>query len=108
MKGEMRTVGAFGATTQLSTLLDVVQHGEEVLITRRGKAVARLVPTAAVDRERVTRAVERLKALRAGNSLEVEGFCLRGSCHNSRAKRPATRKRQAACSSDWTMTPRRS
>jgi len=36
------TVGAFEAKTKLSELLDRVEGGEEVLITRRGKLVARL------------------------------------------------------------------
>ena len=40
----MREVGAFEAKNKLGTLLDWVESGEEVLITRRGKAVARLVP----------------------------------------------------------------
>jgi prevent-host-death family protein len=65
----MRTVGAFEAKTQLSNLLDVVERGEEVLITRHGKPIARLVPAGIVDRERVTQAIEKLKALRAGSTL---------------------------------------
>lgn len=40
----MREVGAFEAKNKLGTLLDWVAGGEEVVITRRGKAVARLVP----------------------------------------------------------------
>jgi prevent-host-death family protein len=40
----MREVGAFEAKTHLSELLVAVEAGEEVLITRRGKPVARLVP----------------------------------------------------------------
>ena len=40
----MREVGAFEAKNRLGTLLDWVEQGEEVLITRRGKAIARLVP----------------------------------------------------------------
>jgi prevent-host-death family protein len=36
------TVGAFEAKTKFSELLDRVEHGEEVVITRRGKEVARL------------------------------------------------------------------
>jgi antitoxin (DNA-binding transcriptional repressor) of toxin-antitoxin stability system len=36
------TVGAFEAKTKLSELLDRVENGEDVLITRRGKLVARL------------------------------------------------------------------
>ena len=39
----MRTVGLGEAKAQLSALLDVVEAGDEVVITRRGKAVARLV-----------------------------------------------------------------
>lgn len=40
----MREVGAFEAKNKLGSLLDWVEDGQEVLITRRGKAVARLVP----------------------------------------------------------------
>lgn len=41
----MKEIGAFEAKNKLGTLLDWVGQGEEVVITRRGKAVARLVPT---------------------------------------------------------------
>jgi prevent-host-death family protein len=40
----MKEVGAFEAKTRLGQLLDWVEAGEEVVITRRGKAVARMVP----------------------------------------------------------------
>jgi len=40
----MITVGSFEAKTKLAELLDRVEDGEVVTITRRGKAVARLVP----------------------------------------------------------------
>jgi prevent-host-death family protein len=40
----MREIGAFEAKNKLGQLLDLAEHGEEVMITRRGKAVARLVP----------------------------------------------------------------
>jgi antitoxin (DNA-binding transcriptional repressor) of toxin-antitoxin stability system len=36
----MITVGAFEAKTHLSSLLDKVEAGEDVLITRHGQAVA--------------------------------------------------------------------
>jgi prevent-host-death family protein len=44
LEAAMREVGAFEAKTHLSELLAAVEAGEEVLITRRGKPVARLVP----------------------------------------------------------------
>ncbi|MCT4364705.1 MAG: type II toxin-antitoxin system prevent-host-death family antitoxin [Synechococcaceae cyanobacterium MAG-AL1] len=42
----MRTVGLAEAKAQLSALLDAVEAGDEVVITRRGQVVARLVPEA--------------------------------------------------------------
>lgn len=39
----IRTIGLAEAKAQLSALLDAVEAGDEVVITRRGKAVARLV-----------------------------------------------------------------
>ena len=65
----MITVGAFEAKTHLSSLLDRVAEGEEVLITRHGKPVARLVSAARIDRERVTVAYEKLKLLRKQTTL---------------------------------------
>jgi prevent-host-death family protein len=40
----MREVGAFEAKNKLGQLLDLVEQGEEVTITRHGKAIARLAP----------------------------------------------------------------
>lgn len=55
----MREIGAFEAKNKLGALLDLVERGEEVTITRRGKPVARLVPAiGGFDRERARRAVE--------------------------------------------------
>ena len=65
----MRTVGTFEAKTHLSTLLEQVERGEEITITRHGKAVARLVPLLAVDRGGLEDTVARLKAFRRGRRL---------------------------------------
>ena len=66
----MITVGAFEAKTHLSMLLDRVAAGEEVVITKHGKPVARLVSAQAIDTERVSTAFEQLKALRKGTTLD--------------------------------------
>lgn len=39
----MRQVGAFEAKNKLASLLDLVERGAEILITRRGHPVAKLV-----------------------------------------------------------------
>ena len=45
----------------LSALLDKVAQGEEIVITRRGKRVARLVPdTAGIDRTAASAAIRRI------------------------------------------------
>lgn len=66
----MITVGAFEAKTHFSTLLERVARGEEVLITRHGKPIARLVPEHVIDRERVSAAIARLKELAKGCRLD--------------------------------------
>ncbi|MCX7962527.1 MAG: type II toxin-antitoxin system prevent-host-death family antitoxin [Burkholderiales bacterium] len=63
----MLTVGAFEAKTKLAELLDKVEAGEVVTITRRGRAVARLVPVPAEDRPaRMQALVEEIKRWRVG------------------------------------------
>ena len=54
----MREVGAFEAKNRLGALLDQVERGEEIVITRRGKPVAKLVPAGSgFDRAKARRAV---------------------------------------------------
>jgi prevent-host-death family protein len=40
----MIKIGAFQAKNKLGSLLDLVESGEEIVITRHGRPVARLVP----------------------------------------------------------------
>jgi prevent-host-death family protein len=59
----MHEVGAFEAKNTLGHLLDLVEQGEEVMITRRGKEVARLVPARpVVSRGEARAAVARIRA----------------------------------------------
>lgn len=55
-------VGAFEAKNTLGALLDRVEQGEEVVITRHGKPVARLAPcTTTVDQDSVKAALDRIR-----------------------------------------------
>lgn len=59
----MEKIGAFEAKNTLGALLDRVQQGEEIIITRHGKPVARLVPnTGRIDRSQAKAAVARIRA----------------------------------------------
>jgi prevent-host-death family protein len=70
----MREVGAFEAKNRLGALLDQVEHGEEIIITRRGKPVAKLVPTTGpdFDRAKARRAVAGL--LEASRGVTLDGL----------------------------------
>jgi prevent-host-death family protein len=58
----MREVGAFEAKNKLGQLLDLVEQGEEITITRHGKEVARLVPPRpARNREEARIALRRMR-----------------------------------------------
>jgi len=60
----MEQVGDFEAKTDLPKLLDRVERGESLTITRHGKPVAQLVPVARHDRDRAMQAFERLDQIR--------------------------------------------
>jgi len=67
----MVNIGAFEAKNTFSHLLERVLEGEEFLITRRGKAVARLIPaTDSIDRQQAEmaalRIVKRSASIRRG------------------------------------------
>lgn len=67
----MQEIGAFEAKNTLGSLLDRVEGGEEIVITRHGKPVARLIASgAAIDRARAKAAAERIRARAEGLSSE--------------------------------------
>jgi prevent-host-death family protein len=78
----MIEIGAFEAKNKLSHLLDLAEKGEEIIITRHGKQVARLLPiTKPFDRDAALRAVEDIKKMRKGLRLsdaEIKEFINEG------------------------------
>ena len=65
----MVEVGMFEAKTRLSALVEHVGGGREVVITRHGNPVARLVPYQTEDEARVRAAVDGLLTVRRGSRL---------------------------------------
>jgi prevent-host-death family protein len=63
----MKHVGIFDAKTNLSSLVDEVERGGEVIITRHGKPVAKLVQAQkkglADELERRRRAIRRIREI---------------------------------------------
>jgi prevent-host-death family protein len=68
--GRLKEVGAFEAKNRLGQLLDLVERGEEVVITRHGKEVARLVPPkGGINRAEARAAAQRTREMRKGVTL---------------------------------------
>lgn len=70
----METVGLFEAKTHLSELIARAERGEEVVITRHNKPVAKIVPIREVSPELVARRLEIIAEMqRIGREMEAQG-----------------------------------
>lgn len=58
----MREVRASQAKAQLAELLDEVEAGSTIVITRHGRAIARLVPETAGRQAEIRAAIDQIKA----------------------------------------------
>ena len=80
----MRQVGAFEAKNTLGALLDAVERGEEITITRRGKPVARLVRSAVLlDRSAAKAAAARIRKRR--KEITLGGLRIKDLINEGRA-----------------------
>ena len=59
----MRQVQASEAKTHLPKLLDAVERGEVIVITRHGRPIARIVPEHELRRKEIEQAIENIRAL---------------------------------------------
>lgn len=60
----MRSVQASEAKVHLPQLLDEVERGETIVITRHGRPIARIVPEKDRRQEEIDQAIASIKALR--------------------------------------------
>ena len=89
----MREVGAFEAKNKLGQLLDLVEQGEEITITRHGKEVARLVPVRSIrSREEARAALQRIRQ-RALLAVLIAGGRSWQSTHSAEATKATQRAR---------------
>jgi prevent-host-death family protein len=61
----IREIQASDAKAHLLRILDEVERGETVIITRHGRPIARLVPDAQRQQAEIDNAVARIRALRS-------------------------------------------
>lgn len=69
----MREIQASEAKTHLPRLLDEVERGETPIITRHGRAIARIVPEVDRQQEKIDEAMDAIRNLRRRTSrIEVD------------------------------------
>ena len=72
----MESIGLFEAKTHLSELIARAERGEEVVITRHNKPVARLVPMGRAPGTDPQRQLSALQGLQAFEPIDVPGISL--------------------------------
>lgn len=87
----MHTVTALEAKTRLGELLDRVARGEEIVITRHEKPVARMVPAGGRNLEEVRMAVAGLRHLQQAIRDRTQG---KGSLSNAAVRAAIDEGRQ--------------
>jgi prevent-host-death family protein len=65
----MRSIGAYEAKTHLPRLLDEVEKGERITITKHGRPVAVLIPPGRAEGADAEVLIRRIRELRRGNRL---------------------------------------
>jgi prevent-host-death family protein len=68
----VKNVGVYDAKTQLPRLLDEVQRGETITITRHGRPVARLVPVSG-EKGNTEETIASIRRMREGQRLDGLG-----------------------------------
>ncbi len=68
----MSSIGCYEAKTRLAELIERAAGGESILITKHGRAVARLVPASGPDDSRREQAFDALAKIRDRSTLGMD------------------------------------
>jgi prevent-host-death family protein len=63
----MRRIQSSEAKSRFSELLDDVERGETIVVTRHGRDIAQIIPSGEQRKANVARAIERIKRLQKEN-----------------------------------------
>lgn len=72
----MHTIGAFEAKTHFSALLEKVENGGQVVITKHGRPVAQLIPMG-INKANVREAIQEIKDFQSNHILGLDWKILR-------------------------------
>ncbi|HEX4052625.1 MAG TPA: type II toxin-antitoxin system prevent-host-death family antitoxin [Tepidisphaeraceae bacterium] len=78
----MRKIGSYELKTHLAQVLDDVEHGQSVIVTRHGKPIARILPSDRAQRQEASDAAEAIRNF--PRSRLPEGVTIRGLIEEGR------------------------
>ncbi|EKD74548.1 MAG: hypothetical protein ACD_44C00406G0001 [uncultured bacterium] len=73
----MQSIGSFEAKTHFSSLLQKVEKGEQVIITKHGRPVAKLIPAFSVNKAEIKLTIEKIKKFNRSHFLKLDWKVLR-------------------------------
>jgi len=73
----MHTIGAFEAKTHFSSLLEEVEKGGQVVITKHGRPIAKLSPISHHSKASTEEAIQNIKKLQKQHVLGMDWKILR-------------------------------
>lgn len=85
----MQSVGIYEAKTRFSALIELVEQGEEVRITRHGKEVVRMLPVRrkpVITDEQIARELEQISALQKTVQAQAATDSVASLRHTGRSK----------------------
>ena len=85
----MQSVGIYEAKTRFSALIEMVEQGEEVRITRHGKEVVRMLPVRrkpVITDEQIARELEQISALQQTEKAQAATDSIANLRHTGRSQ----------------------
>lgn len=70
----MQNIGAFKAKTHLSEILDQAEKGEQFVITKHGRPIAKIIPFSATNLNEVKNTIDSLQEFVKQNKLQLQGL----------------------------------
>ena len=80
----MKSVGTYEAKTHLPSLLSEVEKGQSIIITKRGRVIAKLVPASDDEQRDVKQVIAELRAYSQRQGRTLGGLNLRDMIEEGR------------------------
>lgn len=80
----MKSVGTYEAKTHLPSLLSEVEKGQSIIITKRGKVIAKLVPASDGEQRDVKQVIAEFRAYSQRQARTLDGLNVRDMIEEGR------------------------